>query len=532
MTNQPVRRPVDFFAFAVCVGLCFVWGLQQVAIKAAGDAVSPMLQVGLRSAVSGLLLWLFNRYWLKEVWNPEVKLRDALLVGLCFTGEFFFVSEGLRFTSAAHMSVLLYTAPLFSAVGLAVKLPEERLNVIQWTGLLLAFCGILVAFLLPALTEATPEENLWILGDALGLGAGISWGFATIFLRTTTMNAAPASQMLFWQLATGAVILTAIALLTGQSHFESTTLGWTSLLFQTFIVSFASYLVWNWLLRRYLASRLGVFRLSLHDADLRRGPERAPSRRIRGPSLRRGVGPRPPRPSSCAALEPSPLKTNRGVRTNGKRPFSAREIGRFCVYGPSDRSAPAGLGEVVALSRVDPAGALGRFLLLPEGSFGLQPIHDEGGGFEGRVTVTRRHRDQDDLLAHDHAAYAVDHRDVAQGPAAAGRLDDLREALLGHPRIVFERHGRDVRAVVDVSHDPRERDNRAHVGRTLADAGGFLADVKGLGRDPNLRFRHGQPPVTGGKKATTSPSFNASSSDASSSFRAARMRLRFAKAVA
>ena len=259
MTDQPVRRPVDFFAFAVCVGLCFVWGLQQVAIKAAGDAVSPMLQVGLRSAVSGLLLWLFNRYWLKEVWNPEVKLRDALLVGLCFTGEFFFVSEGLRFTSAAHMSVLLYTAPLFSAVGLAVKLPEERLNLLQWSGLLLAFCGILVAFLLPALTEATPEENLWILGDALGLGAGISWGFATIFLRTTTMNAAPASQMLFWQLATGAVVLTAIALLTGQSHFESTTLGWTSLLFQTFIVSFASYLVWNWLLRRYLASRLGVF---------------------------------------------------------------------------------------------------------------------------------------------------------------------------------------------------------------------------------------------------------------------------------
>jgi drug/metabolite transporter (DMT)-like permease len=281
MTNQPVRRPVDFFAFAVCVGLCFVWGLQQVAIKAAGDAVSPMLQVGLRSAVSGLLLWLFNRYWLKEVWNPEVKLRDALLVGLCFTGEFFFVSEGLRFTSAAHMSVLLYTAPLFSAVGLAVKLPEERLNLIQWAGLLLAFCGILVAFLLPALTEATPEENLWILGDALGLGAGISWGFATIFLRTTTMNGAPASQMLFWQLATGAVVLTAIALLTGQNHFESTTLDESSLsdLHREFCE----------LPRLELASSplLGFAprRLSLHDADLRRGPERSPSRRNRGASL-------------------------------------------------------------------------------------------------------------------------------------------------------------------------------------------------------------------------------------------------------
>ena len=107
--------------------------------------------------------------------------------------------------------------------------------------------------------DAGMAGNSTSIGDALGLGAGISWGFATIFLRTTTMNGAPASQMLFWQLATGAVVLTAIALLTGQNHFESTTLGWTSLLFQTFNVSFASYLVWNWLLRRYLASRLGVF---------------------------------------------------------------------------------------------------------------------------------------------------------------------------------------------------------------------------------------------------------------------------------
>lgn len=258
MSATPVRRPVDFFAFAVCVGLCFVWGLQQVAIKAAGDVVSPMLQAGLRSAVSALMLWAFNRYWLKETWNRSVRLRDALLVGLCFTGEFFFVSEGLRFTSAAHMSVLLYTAPLFSAVGLAVKLPEERLGLVQWAGLLLAFAGILVAFLLPALTDAAPADDLWWLGDALGLCAGISWGFATIFLRTTTMNGAPASQMLFWQLATGAVILTAIAFLTGECKFEPTTVGWASLLFQTFIVSFASYLVWNWLLRRYLASRLGV----------------------------------------------------------------------------------------------------------------------------------------------------------------------------------------------------------------------------------------------------------------------------------
>ena len=34
--------------------------------------------------------------------------------------------------------------------------------------------------------------------------------------------------------------------------------AWAHLAFQSVIVSFASFLVWFWLLRRYLASRLGV----------------------------------------------------------------------------------------------------------------------------------------------------------------------------------------------------------------------------------------------------------------------------------
>jgi drug/metabolite transporter (DMT)-like permease len=52
-------------------------------------------------------------------------------------------------------------------------------------------------------------------------------------------------------------MLAAIGL--GQTGFNSTPLAWGSLLFQSLVVSFASFLVWFWLLRNYLASRLGVF---------------------------------------------------------------------------------------------------------------------------------------------------------------------------------------------------------------------------------------------------------------------------------
>ena len=254
------RRPVDLTAFLICVALSMGWGLQQTAIKAAAGDVSPMLQVGLRSGAAAALLFLANRFWLHESWRfGRVRLRDAVLVGLGFVGEFLFVSEGLRFTSASHMSVLLYTAPFFAAVGLSIRLPEERLSGLQWAGLLVAFSGITVAFGLPALMAGTGlAGSLWILGDLLGLLSGLSWGLTTIFLRTTTMNEAPASLMLFVQLLMGFLILTPLALLTGQSTLEGTPLAWVSMLFQILIVSFASYLVWNMLLKRYLAARLGV----------------------------------------------------------------------------------------------------------------------------------------------------------------------------------------------------------------------------------------------------------------------------------
>ena len=40
---------------------------------------------------------------------------------------------------------------------------------------------------------------------------------------------------------------------------EELILVWASLAFQTVFVAFFSYLTWFWLLRKYLASRLGVF---------------------------------------------------------------------------------------------------------------------------------------------------------------------------------------------------------------------------------------------------------------------------------
>lgn len=254
-----MRKSVDGGAAAVMVLLCLIWGAQQVAMKAVADDIAPIMQVAVRSGVAAALVWLIGKRIMREVWLSGVWCRSGLVVAVLFAGEFLFVAEGLRWTSASHMAVFLYTAPLFAAIGLHLRLPEERLSPIQWLGMSLAFAGIAITFLMPrdGTTIQTANANS-LLGDLLGLCAGATWGFTTVAVRTSRLSEAPATQTLFCQLAGAFLILLPLSLLAGQGSMNFSSGAVASLVFQTLIVSVASYLIWFWMLRRYLAARLGV----------------------------------------------------------------------------------------------------------------------------------------------------------------------------------------------------------------------------------------------------------------------------------
>lgn len=96
-------------------------------------------------------------------------------------------------------------------------------------------------------------------GDLLALAKrGFLWG-TTVVIRCTGLSHALAARTLLYQLIGAFVLLLGAAAVTGQLSIDPTPLAPGALAFQTLIVSFASFLVWFWLLRHYLASRLGVF---------------------------------------------------------------------------------------------------------------------------------------------------------------------------------------------------------------------------------------------------------------------------------
>lgn len=253
-----IRKAVDGQAIALMTMLCMVWGMQQVAIKLAADDIATTMQIALRSGIAAvllaiLMLWRRDGFTLTDTWKP------GLLAGLLFSAEFFFVGEGLRHTTASHMSVLVYSAPIFAALGLHLTLPAERLNRLQWTGILLAFSGIAITFLARDSSEQPAEFSNMIFGDMLGLLAGLSWGATTVVIRNSGLGSAPAGQTLMYQLLVCFVLVLAAALITDRTAINLTSTAISSLLFQGVIICFASFLIWFWLLKKYMASQLGVF---------------------------------------------------------------------------------------------------------------------------------------------------------------------------------------------------------------------------------------------------------------------------------
>jgi len=251
---------VDGLAVALLLGCCAIWGLGQVATKLTLAEIPPLMQAAVRSLGAALLLVLWSRSRGLVLFRADGTGRAGLLAGGLFALEFACIFVGLQHTSASRMAVFIYFAPFVVALGMPLIARSERLNRVQAAGLLLAFGGVVWAYF-EGFVSPTAGPKQW-LGDALGLAGALLWGLTTLVLRGSRLGSALPEKALLYQLAVSAAALGLASLATGEPWpARLTGASLWPLAFQTVVVTFASYLVWFWLVRHYPATRISAFTL-------------------------------------------------------------------------------------------------------------------------------------------------------------------------------------------------------------------------------------------------------------------------------
>jgi len=250
------KAQLDSLAISLLLACCLFWGFQQVLVKATLAELPPVFQASLRFAGATLLLGLWCAWRGVKLLAADGTLGAGLLAGSLFAIEFACLYIGLQYTSASRLTVFLYTSPFWVAALLPLWVPSEKLRPAQWGGLACAFAA--VAF---ALREgfASGGSATW-LGDVLALVAGMFWGLTTVVIRASSLTRVSVEKLLFYQVAVSTAVLPMLSLALGEQWvWRFSPFAITSLLLQTVVGAFVSYLAWMWMLGRYPATRISVF---------------------------------------------------------------------------------------------------------------------------------------------------------------------------------------------------------------------------------------------------------------------------------
>jgi len=253
---QPLDRrdSIDSAAVAFMLLLTFSWGMNGVAAKLATLGFNPIFLNVARSGIAAAVVFLWCFWRSVPLFNKDGTLWSGILAGLLFGGEFILVFMALEFTTVGRSSLLINTMPFWVLVGAHFWL-GERMTILKFSGLVLAFCGVAVVFS----DRLGGEGASTLFGDMLGLTAGFLWAVTTLVVKGSRLSAAGAEKVLLYQLVVSSLMAIPLVPLSGPAIRDVTPVAVGALLFQAVYVVAFTYILWFWLMRRYPAAGLSSF---------------------------------------------------------------------------------------------------------------------------------------------------------------------------------------------------------------------------------------------------------------------------------
>lgn len=229
-----------------------VWGATFVSTKVLiANSLTPAEIFLLRFATAYVCIWPFAR---RRMWAAN--LRDELLLAAAGLsgGSLYFLTENiaLEYAPASNVSLIVCTAPVWTAVAMSLFYRGERMSRRQVTGSALAFAGMVLVVL-----NGHFVLHLSPRGDMLALSAALLWMVYSLVIKRIG-GRYPAifitRKVFFYGLLT---ILPVFAFRPFAVEWEvlARPVVWGNLLFLGVIASMLCYVLWNAVMHRLGAVR-------------------------------------------------------------------------------------------------------------------------------------------------------------------------------------------------------------------------------------------------------------------------------------
>ena len=167
----------NWFPHAMAMYNVIVWGTTFISTKVLLESFEPLEILIYRFVIGYLALWCLKPQRLK--WQGVKKELAYLIAGLSGV-TIYFLGENisLTMTYTGNVSIIVSTAPLFTAICACLMTKTERPTKYFWGGFVLAIAGIAMINV-----GGTGIDAAHIKGDFLALGAAAVWGIYSVVLK-------------------------------------------------------------------------------------------------------------------------------------------------------------------------------------------------------------------------------------------------------------------------------------------------------------------------------------------------------------
>ena len=235
-----------------------LWSVNYLVARSAAETVAPHLLALGRWAIAGLLLLAFS--W------PEISQKRAAIalewkqflvfgaLGMWICGAFVYI--GARTTSAGNIGLLYSVSPVMIAL-VSTWFLKERMGPLQWSGVLLAFAGVLHV-VLKGQWGGLAQVELTI-GDAWILAAVLSWTVYSLLLKAWPSAFGPMARLTLIVLG-GIPVLIPFTIVEAL-WFMPTQVSWATfgyIVAAALFPGFGAYLSYSFMQRELGAARVGV----------------------------------------------------------------------------------------------------------------------------------------------------------------------------------------------------------------------------------------------------------------------------------